>query len=145
MVGHNVNYALFHRFRLSQKGGFGLVNEVWIKRVFTSVDAKDTETFLSFLDDKGEFRFGNMPAAVGKKAMRNAVDAFFANIKGLRHEILETWRHAGTVICEGRVTYTRIDGSEVTLPFANIWRMRNNLIKEYLIYIDIQPLFSGAS
>lgn len=122
-----------------------MVDEAWIKRVFASVDAKDTETFLSFLDDKGEFRFGSMPAVVGKQAIRNAVDGFFAGIKGLRHEILETWRHSGTVICQGRVTYTRTDGSKVTLPFANIWRMRGNLIKEYLIYIDIQPLFSGVS
>lgn len=122
-----------------------MVNEAWIKQVFASVDAKDTETFLSFLEDDAEFRFGSAPAAVGKEAIRKVVDGFFASIKGLQHEILETWLHAGTVICQGKVTYTRTDGSEITLPFANIWRMRGNLIKEYLIYIDIQSLFSGVS
>jgi hypothetical protein len=30
----------------------------------------------------------------------------------------------------------------VTLPFVNIWWMRNGRIREYLIYIDINPLFS---
>jgi len=121
-----------------------LDDAAWIRRVFASVDAKDTETFLSFLEDGAQFRFGSAPAVAGKEAIRNAVDTFFASIRGLRHEILETWLHTETVICQGRVTYTRTDGSELTLPFANIWRMRGDRIQEYLIYIDIQPLYSAA-
>lgn len=117
----------------------------WVRRVFDSVDAKDSEAFLSFFEDDAQFRFGSAPAVAGKEAIRNVVDGFFASIRGLRHEILETWLHAETVICQGRVTYTRTDGSEVTLPFATIWRMRGDRIQEYLIYIDIQPLFSTVS
>jgi ketosteroid isomerase-like protein len=130
---------------LFQKGGFVLDNAAWVRRVFDSVDAMDTETFLSFFDEDAQFRFGSAPAVTGKEAIRSAVDGFFASIKGLRHEILETWWHTETVICQGQATYTRTDGSEVTLPFVTIWRMRGERIREYLIYLDIQPLYSGTS
>jgi len=119
-----------------------LDNKTFAGRIFDSVDIKDTEAFLSFFVEDARFRFGNAPAVTGKEAIREAVDGFFASIKGLRHEILETWSGADTLVCRGQVTYTRTDKSEVTLPFVNIWRMRGELIKEYLIYIDIQPLYS---
>jgi limonene-1,2-epoxide hydrolase len=121
-----------------------LDDATFVRRVLDSVDAMETEDFLSFFDEEAQFRFGSAQTVTGKAAIREAVDGFFAGIKGLRHEILETWSDAGTVICQGQATYTRTDDSKVTLPFVTIWRMRGELIKEYLIYIDIQPLYSAA-
>jgi len=115
----------------------------FVRQVLDSVDAQDTEAFLGFFEEDAQFRFGSAPAVIGKEAIGEAVDGFFASIKGLRHEILETWSDAGTVICQGQATYTRTDDSKVTLPFVTIWRMRGERIKEYLIYIDIQPLYSA--
>ncbi len=112
----------------------------WVKQLFDSVDAMDTEGFLGYLEEDALFRFGSAPAATGKEAIRETLDGFFASIKGLRHEILETWFQGESVICHGKVTYTRTDGSDVTIPFANIWHMRGERIREYLIYIDIAPL-----
>jgi len=43
----------------------------------------------------------------------------------------------------GEVTYTRHDGSRVTLPFANVFRLRDDLISEYLIYADLAPLYAA--
>ena len=117
----------------------------WVKRLFSSVDNMDTEAFLDFLADDALFRFGSEQAVTGKEAIRETIDGFFASIKGLRHEILETWFEAGTVICQGEVTYTRKDDSDITIPFVNILRMGGNRIREYLIYIDIKPLYSPAS
>ncbi len=117
----------------------------WVKKLFNSVDAMDVGAFLDFLEDDACFRFGSAPAVAGKGAVREAIESFFASIKGLRHEIVETWFHGETVICQGQVTYTRIDDSSVTLPFVNVLRMREDRIGEYLIYIDIKPLYSNAS
>jgi limonene-1,2-epoxide hydrolase len=47
-----------------------------------------------------------------------------------------------TIVCEGEVTYTRHDGSKITLPFANVFEVKNELITLYRIYIDIGPLFA---
>jgi ketosteroid isomerase-like protein len=117
----------------------------WVRRLFAAVDAQDIETFLSFLRDDARFRFGNAPAVTGKDAIRAALAAFFASIRGLRHEIPHIWFPAETVICEGESTYTRTDGTTVTIPFVTVWRMRGDRIQDYRIYIDMQPLFAPAS
>ena len=116
----------------------------WVKRLFSSIDNMDTEAFLSFLEDDALFRFGSEQVVTGKEAIGETIGGFFASIKGLRHDILEIWFEAGTVICRGEVTYTRIDDSDVTLPFVDILRMRGKRIGEYLIYIDIKLLYSPA-
>ena len=100
------------------------------------------EGFLEYLADYVKFSFGNAPAVTGKDSVRKSIEGFFASIEGLSHRIVATWVHPETVICHGEVTYTRIDSSQVTIPFANILRMEDECIKEYLIYIDITPLFS---
>jgi ketosteroid isomerase-like protein len=114
----------------------------WIRQLFECVDAKDVDGFLEFLADDVKFRFGNAPAVTGKDSVQKSIESFFASIEGLSHRILETWVHPETVICNGEVTYTRIDSSQVTIPFANILRMEGECIKDYLIYIDITSLYS---
>lgn len=111
-------------------------------QLFQSIDAMDTNKFLTFLADGAQFRFGNAPAAVGKDVIRQAVGGFFQSIKGISHNILRTWTHPDTVICQGEVTYTRHDSSQLTVPFVDIFGMEGNLIKDYLIYIDITPLYA---
>ena len=105
----------------------------------------DTDVFLAFLEDDALFRFGSEEMVRGKEAIGKTIDGFFESIKGLSHEIMETWFEAGTVICQGEVTYTRRDDSYITLPFVDVFRMRGDRIKEYLIYMDINPLYSTAS
>jgi ketosteroid isomerase-like protein len=114
----------------------------WVKRLFSSIDNMDTEAFLDFLEEDAVFRFGSEQTVRGKEAILEAIEGFFSSIKGLSHEILETWFEAGTVICQGEVKYTRTEDSDVTIPFVDIFRMRGEHIGEYLIYIDIKPLYS---
>lgn len=117
----------------------------WVIQLFQSIDRMDTKTFLTFLSDDAQFKFGNAPPAVGKTMIGKAVDGFFQSIKATRHNILHTWEHPDAVICQGEVTYTRHDGSQLTLPFVNVFGMKGNVIKDYLIYIDIGPLYAKPS
>ncbi len=114
----------------------------WTTALFASIDAKDTPRFLTFLADDAEFRFANAPAAVGKAAIAATVDNFFAAIRASRHDIVRSWTQPEHFICQGTVTYTRHDGSQLTLPFANILGTRDGLIDDYRIYIDATPLFA---
>lgn len=129
---------------MNQKG-IELVDTGWVREILDSVDAMDTEGFVGYLADDAIFRFGSSPVVAGKEAIGEAVGSFFASIKGLKHEILETWRQGNAVICQGQVIYTRKDGSDVTIPFVDIWRMRGELIGEYLIYLDIGPLWTPTT
>ena len=114
----------------------------WTDALFISIDAKDTPRFLTFLTDDAEFIFGNAPPAAGKPAIGAAVAGFFGTIRASRHDVAHTWIQPGHVICQGNVTYTRHDGSNITLPFVNILGMRDGLIDDYRIYIDATPLFA---
>ncbi len=116
----------------------------WTMPLFASIDAKDTARFLSFLTEDGVFRFGNMPDVKGHAAIGQAVDGFFGTIAASRHHLLNVWSVPGHVICQGTVTYTRKDGRTLTLPFLNVFGMRGTLIREYLIYIDVTPLYAAA-
>jgi len=120
-------------------------HDEWSGDLFASIDAKDTRRFLAFLTDDAEFVFGNAPPAAGKRAIGAAVEGFFGTIRASRHDIVRTWAQPGHVICQGNVTYTRHDGSAITLPFANILGMRDSLISDHRLYIDATPLFASMS
>jgi ketosteroid isomerase-like protein len=114
-----------------------------VHRVFEAVDAKDAARFVTFLTPDAVFRYGNAPPLVGRDATRQAVAQFFDAVKALRHDLLETWTQGEMIFCKGEVTYTRHDGSGVgPLPFFNLFKMQGDRIAEYLIYVDISPLFA---
>jgi len=111
--------------------------------LFVSIDAMDTESFLEFLADDATFRFGSMPAVQGREAIRAAVDGFYASIAALKHVLQRRVAEGNAVVCEGEVTYTRHDGSDVTLPFCNMFEVDDGLISLYRIYIDAGPLYAA--
>lgn len=113
----------------------------FVHPLFQAIDAMDAEKFVSFLTDDGVFRFGNGPAAEGREAIREAVAQFFGSVHALRHRLLGVWSLPDVVFCEGEVTYTRKDRSEVTLPFFNVFKLQDGKVREYSIYADVTPLY----
>jgi hypothetical protein len=95
------------------------------------------------MTEDGRFRFGSAPAVVGRPAIAEAVAAFFASIAGLRHHVPVFIVEGSTIVCEGETTYTRHDGSEITLPFANVFEIDGDKIRDYKIYADLAPLFAS--
>lgn len=120
----------------------GAIAGVNFQKLFASIDAMDTESFLSFIRKDATFRFGSSPAVQGHEDIRAAVESFFASFSALRHALQRTVTEDNAVVCEGEVTYTRHDGSIITLPFANIFEVDDGLISLYRVYIDIGPLFA---
>ena len=116
-------------------------DRAWWERVFAVVDAGDANDFIELLTPDAHFRFGNAPVIVGHEAIHAAAAAFFAAIASSRHRLVGTWSGAGTAGCEGEVTYTRHDGSMVSVPFANVFELRADKIAAYRIYIDNSSLF----
>lgn len=109
--------------------------------VFAAIDRQDTAAFVGFLSDDAVFRFGSAPPVQGRAAILAAVDGFFGTIGGLSHAIAKVVVDGSTQFIEGEVTYTRLDGSEITLPFTDIFEYDGELIAQYKIYMDISPLY----
>jgi ketosteroid isomerase-like protein len=113
-----------------------------LDRLFAAIDAKDTEAFLSYLTKDAVFRFGSAPESSGHDAIRDGVNGFFASIAGSRHAIRKVINSDSTLVCEAEVTYKRQNGTEITLPFTNVFELDGELISHYKIYIDIAPLYA---
>ena len=115
-----------------------------LDKLFASIDGMDAEGFARFLTEDGTFRFGSAPPVTGRESVKAAVGGFFASIAALRHTLQRVITQANTIVVEGEVTYKRRDGSEITLPFCDVFEVSGGLISAYLIYMDIGPLFAES-
>jgi ketosteroid isomerase-like protein len=116
----------------------------WLARLFAAIDARDAQAFAAFLTEDALFRFGSAPPVRGRDAVREVVGGFFLAIASCRHRLLHCWQDGEALAMQGEVTYGRLDGGTVMLPFVNVLQLRGTGIREYLIYIDNAPLFAPA-
>ena len=114
-------------------------------QLFSDIDSMDPERFAAHLAQDVTMRFGNAQPIHGRDAVRDAWAAFCQDLNGVKHHLLERWTVDDTTIVEARVTYTRRNDSEVSVPVVTIYRERGGEIDDYRIYIDLAPLFSGES
>ena len=103
----------------------------------------DTESFLGFIAEDCTFRFGSSPPVAGRDGIRASVNDFFSMFAALRHDLKRIVADENGIVCEGEVTYTRHDGSRITLPFCNVFEAESGLISLYRIYIDMGPLYAS--
>ena len=113
-----------------------------VRRMFAAFDSKDVSSLAAFMTDDVRLRLGNAEPVDGKFAFVEAVNAFLASVAGFRHQVLNVWSDGDALIAEFDVHYTRLDGSEVTLPCCNVFRLREGLVVEYRSYIDATPVYS---
>lgn len=112
-----------------------------LQALFDSIDEKNVDAFMRFLSDGASYRFGNADPIVGKASIADSVRGFFDSIRALRHDVEASWVAGAKVICHGRTTYTRHDGSTLTIPFADILTVDDGLITDYLIFADASELY----
>jgi ketosteroid isomerase-like protein len=120
-------------------------NRDWWERLFSTIDSGNAAQFVESLTPDAQFRFANAPVTIGRQDISAAVTAFFGAIASSKHQLLEIWNAHESVGCEGEVTYTRLDGSVVSFPFANVFKLRGEKIASYHIYIDNSPLFAATA
>jgi ketosteroid isomerase-like protein len=116
-----------------------------IRTMFAAGDSGNTDRMLSFLTDDVVLVFGNTDAVRGKAAVEAKASQVKSGLKGVRHDIHDIWQvgeNADVVIARMTVHYDRLDGNTVSVPCCNIFRMRGDLIADYRIYIDVNPVFA---
>lgn len=121
--------------------GIKMIKTDLMSDLLEAIDNSNTDTFASFLADDVIFRFGNARPVFGKAAVKKAVAGFFASIKSLRHNVDDIWHIKDVIIGHGMVTYTRHNDTTLTVPFANIFKMDGDMIKDYLIFADTSELY----
>ncbi len=114
----------------------------WTNGLFTAIDNMDTDKFVSFISRDGTLTFGNNSPVTGKENIHSVIDGFFKSIAGIKHDVGDVWEIDGHAVIRGASTYTRHDGSTLTTPFCNVFKIEGDLIKTYDIYIDLSQLYS---
>jgi ketosteroid isomerase-like protein len=111
--------------------------------ILTDIERMDAHAWASHLSPDAVMRFGNSDPVYGRDGCRDALIAFWGQIDGLRHDVIEQWEHGPATIVEAVCTCTRTDGHEVSLPVVTIYRTDSqDLISDYRVYIDLAPVFA---
>jgi ketosteroid isomerase-like protein len=114
----------------------------WVKNYYAVVDSMDIEKYGALHTEDVRLRFGNAEPVVGRDAVVRGIADFWASIKALRHNFVQTWEEGNVEIVEALIDYTRHDGKVVTVPCVSILRKRGDLLQDLRIYIDIAPVYA---
>lgn len=117
-------------------------NREFVHAVFSAVDRQDAQAFAGFFAADAGFTFGNNPTVRGPAAIAAYCDQFYGALTGLSHETHDVWQDGDAIIVPATVTYTRKDRSTVPLPCVSVLRMEGGKIRDYRVYMDINPLFA---
>jgi ketosteroid isomerase-like protein len=110
--------------------------------IFADIDAMDVDRFLARLTPDVRFRFANADPALGRAAVKEGVEGFWATIDGLTHHVVKSYEVGDTVIAQIDVEYRRKDGKSVTVPNCDVLTFDGDLVRDWQIYIDLAPVFS---
>lgn len=110
--------------------------------VFRAVDDVNVQQFVHYMTSDCTFYFGNAEPVSGHVAITEYVQNFLSMIQQTFHDLSDVWEDDDFLICRLRVTYTRHDGKELSFPCVTVWKIKDNLISDYRIYIDNTPLFA---
>lgn len=113
----------------------------FIVEMYKAIDAKDGAGMCGYVTDDCTFKFANLPAVEGKSNILAFLDGFFQSIKAIKHTNLEYWNSGNNCFVTGLVTYTRHNDTTLPVNFAVHLRMKEDLIKDYLIYVDASELY----
>jgi ketosteroid isomerase-like protein len=116
-----------------------------VRELFAALDAGDVRSALGLMTEDVTLRFGNADPVVGHAAIAAQFTTMAGVIASMSHELRAVWTTGEpdpAVICEMNVTYHRHDGSQLTLPCANVFRLRDGRIADYRIYMDVNPVFA---
>ena len=108
--------------------------------MFQSLDSGGVPALYPYLTEDVVFRFGSFPAGRGRETFAETWSAMSGQIVSMVHALLDVWEGDGSTVCRGTVRYELTDGRSITVPFANVFYLRDGKIAEYLIYVDASPV-----
>jgi limonene-1,2-epoxide hydrolase len=112
-----------------------------VKQLFSRGEAFDSEGFITFFTDNPVYQFGNFEVCLDKAAIKKSADNFFSQISAVYHDIKMMWEVGDAVFVEMDVTYWRKNGSVITLPCCDIFRVEGEKFSELRIFMDVNPVF----
>lgn len=118
----------------------------WAKQFFATVDSRQPNAIVSFMQADARLQMGNAPALVGIPAIHDSFAQAAQRFSAIQHDLQGVWQGVwdkGEVVSvEAIVTYTFPNGKTVTLPCTSTLRLQDGKIADYRIFIDPSPAFA---
>lgn len=106
-----------------------------------AIDTMKTGNVLAYLTDDCVLQAGNAEPIRGHEAIRKVFDRLYDSIGSIQHHITDRFSREDHVVYRGSVTYGLSGGRRLTVPFCDVFVMRQQKIAEYYIYIDWHELW----
>lgn len=111
--------------------------------VLAALDRGDPEAAIKLLAEDVRFAFGNSEPTKGRDGFAAAAQNVFAAIESAKHNVTQRWQvDADTAVVLADVYYKRRDGRELTLPACSVFKVRDGLVADYQIYMDLNPVLA---
>lgn len=117
----------------------------WVRTVYDDADRLDAAAYSKHFAPTASFSLANNPPMTGPGEIEAGLKGFFGTIAGMRHTFTHRYTEGQVEVMEADVTYTRLDGSTVTVPGAAVIERDGDTIVAMRSYVDIAPLFAPAS
>ena len=119
-------------------------NRTWYEEFYGGLDAKDITVVDRLCTPDTTLRMANHDIDEGRDAVRAGAERFFTMIGGMRHRFVKVVEQGDSAYLEAIVDYTRLDGSQVSIPVSTAIDRRDGLIAAQRVYIDLAPLFGAG-
>lgn len=129
--------------RLSKSGSPRIMSKQFFNDLVDEVDSQRAIGFALNFIEGGKLTFGNFKTAVGRTAITEFTQGFFSRIRAVKHRIDDYWRLGEQLaMTNGRVTFTRLDGSLVTMFYASVSHFTSDgtLLTHHRTYLDPSPI-----
>ncbi|MBN3495715.1 nuclear transport factor 2 family protein [Vibrio neptunius] len=112
----------------------------FVRTLYNVVDAKDTQALAELLHPDVSFVFSNSDPIKGIENVLAINAQFFTTIHSMTHSFYGIYEDGDDLMCDGQVSYIRLDGTPYKANFATVLRLQDGLIREYKIYADLSEL-----
>lgn len=113
-----------------------------VERMFTAVEKRDLDTYLTFFTEDAEYRAANLPPVFGHKGIAEFAKPMMDMFTKVDHIVKDVWQSGDVICCELDLTYVRKDGKSVTVPCCDIIRLQGGKVKSLRAFLDPGPAFA---
>jgi SnoaL-like domain len=130
--------------RLSQPGPPRIPSPEYFNDLLEYVDRESAIGFASHFVEDGIFTWGNFPTLTGRTAITEFTQGFFSAVESVEHRLnsYHLWGEDLYATTTGTVTFTKLNGTTVTVPFATgaNFDPDGSKMTNYTVYLDPSPL-----
>lgn len=120
-----------------------MADHSWVHELFAKFDQGDIEGWAAYLSEDASFRIGSGVPVSGPQGAKQVIHAILSMARNLRHDLIDVWQTPQGVVVRGELSMNRIkDGRRITVPFCNVFDVKEQRIQRYLAHLDPSPIFS---